>query len=84
MKLTGFLRVRQDGQASWVKQRPDVGTGEISVPVRLEIPDALFAPPVIPVVEVCLDESILPQIRAINQSVEALQDAGVHVRLVDK
>jgi hypothetical protein len=84
VKLNGWLRVRQDGTASYVKQKPDVGAAEIAVPLRLEIPDALFAPLVIPIVEVVLDESILPQVKAINQSVEQLQDAGVRVRLVEK
>lgn len=84
MKVKGFLLVVSTGtDTKFLKTAPRPMSGEVCIPVALDIPDALFYPPKMPTVEVTIDESVLPQIRAINEHVEGLQDAGVRVRLVN-
>lgn len=84
MKVKGFLLVNQAGSdTKFLKTAPSVQRGELAIPITLEIPDALFFPPLLPTVEVTIDESVLPQIRAVNEHCEALQEAGVKIRLVD-
>lgn len=84
MKVKGFLVVNQSGaDTKFLKSAPKTQWGEVTIPVSLEIPEALFYPPTLPTVEVTIDESVLPQIKAINEHCEALQDAGVKIRLVD-
>jgi hypothetical protein len=84
MKITGFLLVDQSGADTWfLKSEPATRRGQLAIKMNIEIPDAIFHPPKI-AVQVVIDESIIPQIRAINEHCEALQEAGVKIRLVDE
>lgn len=84
MKIRGFLVVNSDGNdTKFLVKEPPWQRGAIAIPVHLEVPQEVFYPPKMPTVEVSIDESVIPQIKAINEHCEALQDAGVKIRLVD-
>lgn len=84
MKVKGFLLVNEAGSdTKFLVKEPATQRGEIAIAVDLDIPNALFRPLKLPTVQVTIDDSVIPQIRVINEHCEALQEAGIKIRLVD-
>lgn len=84
MKVKGYLLVSQDGtDTKFLKTAAHVQRGQLAIPLDIDIPDVLFYPPKLPTVVVTIDEAALPHLRVINEHCEALQDAGVKIRLVE-
>lgn len=83
MKTVCYLVVSKDGVEKAVKTCPVAGLGQIVLPLKLDLPDALFDPPLMPTVQILLDEKALPHLKAVEEAMDILSGVDVKVRLVD-
>lgn len=83
MKVKAWLRITSDGQVSALKQQPMQESGQVCVPLALDIPDEAFQPPRMPVVEITLDAAALPKLTVLQDAMDSLQGAGVRVKIVE-
>jgi hypothetical protein len=84
MRVRGFLKITKAGEVTFYKTATAHALETIVAPIALDIPDALFLPPVVPTIEITLDESIRGEIKALNEHVEGLMNAGIKVRFSDQ
>ena len=84
MKWSGYLVVSRVDLPRVLKNKPPATLGEIALPLKLDIPDALFGPPILPTVEITLDANSLPILDVVSEHMDALEGAGIRVQIVNR
>jgi hypothetical protein len=83
MKVKCWITVSANGELTIRKTQPYQENGHVCVPLLLEIADEAFHPPKMPVVEITIDAAAVPKLTVVQEAMEALQEAGIKVKIVE-